>query len=102
MCYTKISPSKTSDGYVIAQMLIFTTPTNIQRIFSIPSSIKSQSTHYRMWIIVSTERGINNSGPFYKHGLTLIPAWISNYIHYNMWDEITYPFLNFNGATVEV
>ena len=22
--------------------------------------------------------------------------------HYNMWDEITYPFLNFNGATVEV
>ena len=41
-------------------------------------------------------------GPFYKHGLTLIPAWISNYIHYNMWDEITYPFLNFNGATVEV
>ena len=31
-----------------------------------------------------------------------IPAWISNYTHYNVWDEITYPFLNFNGATVEV
>ena len=30
------------------------------------------------------------------------PAWISNYIHHKMWDEITYPFLNFNGATVEV
>ena len=41
-------------------------------------------------------------GPFYYHGLTLIPAWISNYIHYKLWDEITYPFLNFNGATVEV
>ena len=27
-------------------------------------------------------------GPFYKHGLTLIPAWISNYTHYNLWDEI--------------
>ena len=39
---------------------------------------------------------------FTKNGLTLIPAWISNYIHYNVWDEITYPFLNFNGATVEV
>ena len=35
-------------------------------------------------------------------GLTLIAAWISNYTHYNVWDEITYPFLNFNGATVEV
>ena len=35
-------------------------------------------------------------------GLTLIPAWISNYIHYKVWGEITYPFPNFNGATVEV
>ena len=43
-----------------------------------------------------------SSGPFYQHGLTLIPASRSNYIHYNVWDEITYPFLNFNGATVEV
>ena len=29
-------------------------------------------------------------------------ACISNYIRYKVWDEITYPFLNFNGATVEV
>ena len=43
---------------------------------------------------------VNTCGPFYKHGLTLIPAWISNYIHYKVWDEIIYPFLNFNGATV--
>ena len=39
---------------------------------------------------------------FYLHGLTLIPAWISNHIQYKVWDEITYSFLNFNGATVEV
>ena len=31
-------------------------------------------------------------GPFYQHGLNLIPAWISNYIHYNVWDEIRYSF----------
>ena len=36
------------------------------------------------------------------HGLTLIPAWISNYIQSKMWDKITHPFLNFNGTTVEV
>ena len=41
-------------------------------------------------------------GPFYLHGWTLTPAWISNYIHYKVWDEIIYPFQNFNGATVEV
>ena len=34
--------------------------------------------------------------------LTLIPAWISNHMPSKMWDEITYPFLNFNGCTVEV
>ena len=40
--------------------------------------------------------------PFYKHGYTLIPAWISNHMPSKVWDEITYPFLNFNGCTVEV
>ena len=30
--------------------------------------------------------------------LTLIPACISNYIHCEMWNEITYLFLNFNGT----
>ena len=39
---------------------------------------------------------------FYLHGLTLIPAWINNDIHYKVWDEITYPFLNFNGIAAEV
>ena len=32
----------------------------------------------------------------------LMSSWISNYIHYKMWDEITCPFTNINGATVEV
>ena len=45
---------------------------------------------------------IDTRGPFYQHGLTLILAWIGNYIHYKVWDEITYPFLNFNGWTIEV
>ena len=34
--------------------------------------------------------------------IILIPAWISNYIHYKVWDEITYPFPNFNSCTIEV
>ena len=37
-----------------------------------------------------------------EHGLTLIPAWISNHMPGNVWDKTTYPFLNFNCATVEV
>ena len=41
-------------------------------------------------------------GPFYYHGLTLIPAWISNHMPCKVWDEITYQFLNFNDCTVEV
>ena len=54
----------------------------------------------RLWL--TRYVAITNGGPFYEHGLTLIPAWMSNYIHYTVWDEITYQFLNFNGATVEV
>ena len=33
-----------------------------------------------------------HQGPFYWYGLTLI-AWISNFIHYKVCHEITYPFL---------
>ena len=32
----------------------------------------------------------------------LITMEFTNHTHYKMWDEITYPFVNFNGATVEV
>ena len=34
--------------------------------------------------------------------LTIVYSIVLHYIHYKVWDEITYPFLNFNGATVEV
>ena len=42
------------------------------------------------------------SSPFYWYGLTLILAWISNQMSRKVWDKIIYPFLNFNGASVEV
>ena len=29
-----------------------------------------------------------------------LPAWISNYMPSKVWNEITYPFLNFNGCAV--
>ena len=41
-----------------------------------------------------------SSGRFYLYGLTSIPAWISNHTPTKVRDEITYPFLNFNGTTV--
>ena len=44
--------------------------------------------------------------PVYKVILTILgphlPTWISNYIHHKVWNEITYPFPNFNGCIVEV
>ena len=32
----------------------------------------------------------------------LLLTWLSNYIHYNMWNKITYPFPNFNSTVIEV
>ena len=43
-----------------------------------------------------------SAGLFYWQELALISAWISNHIPNKLWNEITYPFPNFNGATVEV
>ena len=34
----------------------------------------------------------------YSHELTLIPAWIRNYMPGKVWDKITYPLPNFNDA----
>ena len=39
--------------------------------------------------------------PFYQHGLTSVPAWICRHMTSEVWDEITNPFPNFNGCTVE-
>ena len=51
--------------------------------------------------IISVSKS-QSCGPFYYHGLTLIPTWISNHMPSKVWDEITYPFLNFKSCTVEV
>ena len=34
--------------------------------------------------VVNNETNLTSSGPFYYHGLTLITAWISNYIRYKI------------------
>ena len=39
-------------------------------------------------------------GPFYQHGLTSIPEWTSNYIHYKTWDKITFSFPNIPATEV--
>ena len=40
------------------------------------------------------------TGEFYWLGLSLIPARISNQIPWKVWNEITYPFPNFNAVEV--
>ena len=37
-----------------------------------------------------------------SRGLRLTPAWISSHMPSKVWDEITHPFANFNGANLEV
>ena len=44
----------------------------------------------------------NHESDSHDHVITLIPAGISNYTYRNAWDEIIYPFPNFNGAVVHV
>ena len=32
----------------------------------------------------------------------ILPAQLADYSHYEVWDEITYPVPNFNGATIDI
>ena len=43
---------------------------------------------------------ISDQWPILLTWFTLIRPWISDYIHYKEWVEITYSFLNFNGANI--
>ena len=67
----------------------------------------SFSLFSRFWIFFHWSDGIVQNGwpdlrRSHDTGTIKIKAWISNLIHYKVWDEITHPFPNFNGATIEV
>ena len=47
-------------------------------------------------------RCIPNQAPILLTWININPAWISNCSHYEVWDEITCPFQNFNGCIVVV
>ena len=47
-------------------------------------------------------RTSSSTDAFYWHGLTLIPAWINNYIDYKVCYWITFPSLNISGVAIEV
>ena len=53
--------------------------------------------HILPWIHI-----IINLWPLLLTWFNFNPSKDNNHTHYNVWDEITYPFLNFNGATIEV
>ena len=54
------------------------------------------------WMRLLPPDSSHSSMTWWCHNMEMLSAWISNYIHYKVWDEITYPFLNFNGCTIEV
>ena len=68
-------------------------------------------TYLWIWPLETTWRSNNRNSPSRKCvflsmciviWLIILQAWISNYIHYEIYDEIAYLFPNFNAATVEV
>ena len=53
-------------------------------------------------VVTSRRKKVCDSTQLRPLLLALIPTWISNHIHYKAWQEITYPFPDFNGCAVEV
>ena len=90
--------------YILNSVLYFSSSTpvltcSIDVVF-ILSMDMSSTVIWFLSLLSYNVREMVPRGPFYW--MTLIPSWINNYIHYKVWDEITYPFPNLIGATVEV
>ena len=71
------------------------------RIYTLPAHEEPPRTSDGTWDIfpVWAQKTLTLSiarGPIKKHGLTLIPSWISNHVPSKMWDETTYLFPNLN------
>ena len=83
----------------------FISPGNMCVFITIKHFVKLQWMGHLKWFVF-VSRLLHSvphpRDPFYYYVLTLTLAWISNYMSSKVWNEITYPFLNFNGATVEV
>ena len=74
--------------------------THIPDVFIYFCMVKWYSIHACDWWY--DKKGSVIAGTPFINRSILISAQISSNIHYNMWDEITYPFPNFNGCTFEI
>ena len=50
--------------------------------------------YFNSWALTKSLNPLTHMGPLYLLALTLIPAYIDNCIHHEIWDEITNPFPN--------
>ena len=80
---------------ILSNYFIFTTA-------AVNSPLRRYPIHNMKWDVTDEQRPQTTWCPFNLHGWTLIPAYISNHMASKVRNEISYPFLIFNGATVEV
>ena len=45
------------------------------------------------------QHDLREDEPIYEVSIGNVPVWISNNMPSKLWNEITYPFPNFNGCT---
>ena len=65
-----------------------------------PTLSPSKHSANLIWGMTSSmPKWVGVQRPFYWHGITLVLSWVSNRMPNEVWDEITYPFPNFNGAS---
>ena len=57
--------------------------------------VYTSTLHQPNYHLINPDGNFLFKGNLYSHGLIFTRAWI-------VWDEITYPFLHFNGGTLEV
>ena len=83
-------------NFVIIIIIIMRAPISGDQLF-LPSRHDCMPSCIFIFFEASlTNKMHDNLDPFYYHGLTVIPAWIGKYMPSKEWNEINYPFPNFN------
>ena len=54
---------------------------------------------FKRYVFLKKKKSIHQP---HDHQGSLYKAWINNYTHKKVWNEITYPFPNFNGEAIEM
>ena len=103
--FTKTHLKMSSAKWRLSRRNVLSLPLCGNRMLSKPCENTKSATYAKLSLLrfyVYSAGLFRTTAAFDSHGLTLIPAWISNHMLSSVWEAITSLFINLKSCTVEV